>query len=579
MNLWFYYPCLPGNGKQTIPNLKTNSMKKIFKKCIAICLVQFLLHLSNTAEAQNILSPNNPDTILAYPTVSGFNVNSAIYDQGNTKLFGSTYTDGAGTSYFTIRDNSQYVASMPMGLYSGTMWDFFGPADMVIGAPYSLATQYFVGVVYGVTSNQVPYPGAVYLDVYKIEYQLGVPTITGQNTQIPIATNIGMHINIPHIDLVNKQDQNTPSIFYSDKFVITWATSSGMNTTIEACSGSLIDAYNFGATNIIYESAPINNVGTITAGWESDIAGIERGIGVNNQDIAHIVFTDNAGLPYITEWEIDVMGGSVNYNNTPLDSDPAFTPRIDGLDPYTQATNGDPYCAVWTYDAGSGLRQIKSYALTNGLLPNTANAYNGTISATNAWYPTVTCSPDLSYTVEFYSQGTADVYLQTVDWYNVYNNNCSCTTGGNPTEDYFQVNATTGSGSFQTSNSNGWAYNSGTGNLEPSITLVAWADYTNSLSPTISYKRFSTLTTNPFKEPNSVTGITNDTSISIAPNPAYDKLDIEGIANGTDYAITDVTGRNVQSGKIASAHIHINTLASGMYILNTGNQKVKFIKE
>jgi hypothetical protein len=58
-------------------------------------------------------------------------------------------------------------------------------------------------------------------------------------------------------------------------------------------------------------------------------------------------------------------------------------------------------------------------------------------------------------------------------------------------------------------------------------------------------------------------------TVKIYPNPANDKLTLEGSENGTDITLINIVGRQVYSGKIESAvhQISLSGLAEGIYLL------------
>jgi endonuclease/exonuclease/phosphatase family metal-dependent hydrolase len=68
---------------------------------------------------------------------------------------------------------------------------------------------------------------------------------------------------------------------------------------------------------------------------------------------------------------------------------------------------------------------------------------------------------------------------------------------------------------------------------------------------------------------------------TVYPNPVKYELNINGLdlANETDTAIYDITGRQVFSEKVSQNSVNVSSLPSGIYILKIGNKSGKFVKE
>ncbi len=56
-----------------------------------------------------------------------------------------------------------------------------------------------------------------------------------------------------------------------------------------------------------------------------------------------------------------------------------------------------------------------------------------------------------------------------------------------------------------------------------------------------------------------------------------DNLEIEGLAEGTEVSIYDISGKQIFATK--SSSINVSGLKSGVYVLKAGNQIVKFVKK
>ena len=68
------------------------------------------------------------------------------------------------------------------------------------------------------------------------------------------------------------------------------------------------------------------------------------------------------------------------------------------------------------------------------------------------------------------------------------------------------------------------------------------------------------------------------TSWNIYPNPANDRISIQGIENKQTYEIMDMSGRTVLSGNHCQESIDISMLEKGMYVLMTGEESKRFVK-
>lgn len=66
--------------------------------------------------------------------------------------------------------------------------------------------------------------------------------------------------------------------------------------------------------------------------------------------------------------------------------------------------------------------------------------------------------------------------------------------------------------------------------------------------------------------------------ILVYPNPAHNELNIVGLSEGQTISITDLSGKNILT-TVSNGRIDISSLTPGMYIVQTGSQTSKFIKE
>lgn len=67
----------------------------------------------------------------------------------------------------------------------------------------------------------------------------------------------------------------------------------------------------------------------------------------------------------------------------------------------------------------------------------------------------------------------------------------------------------------------------------------------------------------------------------VLPTKAHDKLQLSGLANGTEVSVFSVDGRLVKNAKTNGSTLDISVadLANGTYILKTPSSKVKFVKQ
>ncbi|MBE98495.1 T9SS type A sorting domain-containing protein [Flavobacterium coralii] len=91
--------------------------------------------------------------------------------------------------------------------------------------------------------------------------------------------------------------------------------------------------------------------------------------------------------------------------------------------------------------------------------------------------------------------------------------------------------------------------------------------------PVTALFQFSTLSNPEFTKP--------EASFTLYPNPVKDELTItlSGLADDTDAAIYDLTGRQVLFQKLNGTSINVGALPSGIYIVRINNSAAKFIKE
>jgi hypothetical protein len=93
-------------------------------------------------------------------------------------------------------------------------------------------------------------------------------------------------------------------------------------------------------------------------------------------------------------------------------------------------------------------------------------------------------------------------------------------------------------------------------------TSVQWKDFTNIVE-------FVT----------AVPTLTNE-SISIYPNPVTDRFQIKGIEGIADFRLTDLYGKLLLHKQVsANESVFVNTLPTGMYMINISNNGVSYQKK
>ena len=67
---------------------------------------------------------------------------------------------------------------------------------------------------------------------------------------------------------------------------------------------------------------------------------------------------------------------------------------------------------------------------------------------------------------------------------------------------------------------------------------------------------------------------------ALYPNPATDRIQVEGLDENSDYKIVNATGQQVMAGSGYNGEpIDISPLASGSYIFLSGDQAILFVKK
>ena len=72
----------------------------------------------------------------------------------------------------------------------------------------------------------------------------------------------------------------------------------------------------------------------------------------------------------------------------------------------------------------------------------------------------------------------------------------------------------------------------------------------------------------------------NNESISIYPNPVTDGFQIKGLEGIADFRLTDLYGKLLLHRQVkANESVSVNTLPTGMYMINISNNGVNYQKK
>ena len=89
-----------------------------------------------------------------------------------------------------------------------------------------------------------------------------------------------------------------------------------------------------------------------------------------------------------------------------------------------------------------------------------------------------------------------------------------------------------------------------------------------------------TVTANYVSDPSTSIKESEAVSVSVYPNPAVDVILVKGLGANAGYKIIDVMGKAVQSGSSYNGEsINVASLPAGVYLLQSANVVVKFIKK
>lgn len=483
--------------------------------------------------------------------------------------------------------------------------------DMAMGSyhdPINGSPQSFAAVVYEVD-------GEIYLEVWGFDLlsngnhhsvlpvtavncipapSWGNPCIlTGGQYQLSNANGNAIR---PHIDLIVDKDNPTDPVEVSTKYVVSWEE----NGVVMNAEGDLFNA----------PMAPI----VIADGHSPDIAGVSnyeyaRSTPDYDDDMVYTTYIDdNTGDLMLAERK---YGDPTVLNYHVLEYATDYTthyPRIAGARyyDYSLANNVEPTCVVTaTVDDGVlGAYEVKSYTLydptniTPGIYDVNVSDYNanGRFTSTplgNCIMPIVTgtgvytrdkytsnasggFAPNPDFSIIFYSDYTWDG--SAYDPYgngDLYNSNIDMSTYDPVNQDYNEVN--------EIDYYSSWS-------LAGNMPLFDAASSCNSNYDIFAafydgeaiYYKITGGNTYSFK-PTNINSIAN-AEVAVYPNPVTTAVTI-GEGDGSDYTVTDITGKVMASGVIKGNKYTISTdsYAAGTYILQLVKDgvpsTVKFVKQ
>ncbi|MCB9047446.1 MAG: T9SS type A sorting domain-containing protein [Chitinophagales bacterium] len=567
------------------------------------------------------LSTINADMI-SVDVVSGSAVPYGFGSGTPDLLYGVAFS-GASNAYpvsnysgFTIMSNingSIPPSPLPMsgsGLSGGTAND----PDIAIGSYYdnTLGTlKFFALLVY-------EYSGRIYLEHYDITSTTSntliiTPSPTNNPVEISINSNAANSNNdkagYPHIALWHAY--GTPSlggVTETIAYAVTWHHETSTPGVYEVWAYQAVIDQN----GVNHPIPSTNSDFKIDDGKYPDVTAVTAsnsgGSGYSN--MGYVTYLANTGDDlYLGEWDYNtksVSAAKTLNTNTTTNNDELKYPRISGpmYHDYSGTSTTDPVASVVVAESdNSSYSKINTYTYFPGLLNNIIeevdasdfNSSNGFSSNSyEAIMPVVTGvgsaaaaygSGYYSYPVAFYSDYNNPTYpysyTSSGDFYAFgLDNSNSATqpilTGSNyyweANPDELQIGSPFSMGGTRPAIAIATANNTGYGQL------VAYFDGTflryNLLTSAYSYKP---------GRPESVAS-TLGTNIATYPNPVQNQLYVTN-ANGVDYIMRDMTGRDIVAGKVSgnNAVINASSLASGMYMLQLSKdghtEQVKFVKQ
>lgn len=615
-------------------HLKTNALSMLKIGMLSLSL----LSAAEYTNAQTIINATNTSTAIqgsrfACPscnTMTGLECLNADMQQikpdpaSPEVVYGYVYSGATGTqgttpvsdqAYIFVESNytgaSNFYEELPMpntGLWQANQNT---PGTHIVHDPDIAMGHYFDQI----TGAHVWFAAVVYEsngDIYMEAWEYDPYTISSYSSIIPVSSVVTIpggvvsysggqlylggngNAKYPHIDLVVDKDDPSNIMEESVRYVVTWEESG----TVINIDGDLFNV----------PLAPV----TIADGSRPDIAGVSnyehsRSTVTYDDDIVYTTYIDGGtddlmlaerkfGDPTIINYVTLATAGTYEYSY----------PRIAGARyyDYSMTMNPDPACVVVAneYDPATPFYGVKSYTYYNAadnpgtnlsefISDYSANGRFTTSPISNCVMPVVSgvgkytlnkyayvggSSPDV-FSVGFYSDYTWDNSTNAYDPSgngDLYYSQIDMNTYQPPTTDFYEVYTGNYTSSFSMS-----------GN-KPYLAMAASANSNNDVffafydGSRIRYK--FTGATYSFK-PTNINSIAN-AEVAVYPNPVTTAVTI-GDGNGSNYTVTDITGKVMATGVIEGNKYTVSTenYAAGTYILQLVKDgvpsTVKFVKQ
>lgn len=329
----------------------------------------------------------------------------------------------------------------------------------------------------------------------------------------------------------------------------------------------------------------------VALGFNPDVAGVQRGSLM--RDVAYVTYNTSYNSVAMRKWTVGVgFAAAITLDNGSTSSY-IMDPRIDAYDAYNLPPSLNNYKVVanaLNTNTPFGNLEVRAYdsiTYNPGFVTSAPNKFFCAYGIVDTVYHTHTPAvsiwgPDhyaVLHTSEPVTGGPyqevlvtepMDGYNSSTYWFNNYYmvNDAFCLTYQAQPADFFCAASTC-------PNNLGLA--------QPM--LFAWAQY-NGMTYDVLYKYSTNFPAFRNADPNAVTEVETD-KWTVYPNPATDLLTVKSSLNiiGTDYQVTDVTGRVVLSGQLSHGNtdVNISKLVSGSYFIKlhadkSETQTVRFIK-
>jgi hypothetical protein len=438
--------------------------------------------------------------------------------------------------------------------------------DIIIGNSAAFpATQFIAAVAYITVS------GRPQIDYYTITYTTATTfaVVLSGSTGF---SNLYQSATI-HLDVIAEAGNTLLTGYpWCDKFAIAWDDYSAWGPVAPDVYASLT-SLNAPVPGIPY-GATLGSVQPIGTGYQPDVAGIQRLVGITVTDFALVTFTSPLFSPPQT-WNTTDWDGTYTLvppppitNYTCLPAESINMPRIDAIDDYNFNTPS-PLFSYYKAVAEGFSGATRSSWTTDNILAGGLYFDNAAVGVlgTDQMSPTVAFGGNNGneYQVCHYNvNGVGSLAPQSVFMEAINQFLPGAIVGG----DWYRVNFA------PTDFVNGNFLNaiSTPCNDPTDQTLVAWS-YFNTVAGVsqVYYKvtPYSPIPPNYAFRGANATGISN-TAVNkwmLYPNPASTVLSVGNPGNDGNYRITDVLGRTVHSGALpaGASGIDISRLLPGTY--------------